>query len=212
MVNELSSEGTCFVSLSPSHCYGYWFFPPRLKQYFVAFTDCQSHLSVVLSCYLPQSVCLGCSCISIPVPLTSLSIAFFLASFASFGLSWSCLGLSSCFTAWKWHSCQCGTLECIPADLCSLAEPPASGCSCSGPAPSIPLLGVGAASWLFLLTNCSSEHVGWSFCPTCPCKSGQDWSLQIYMYSMKHEAGLGPHRGSRHWWLGGLSCTVTPFT
>lgn len=57
--------------------------------------------------------------------------------------------------------------------------------------------GVGAASWLFLLTNCSLEHVGRSFCPVCPCKSGQDWSFLIYMFSMKHKSRLGHQWGSQ---------------
>lgn len=113
-------------------------FSPRLKQYFVVFTDCHSHLSVMLSCYLPQSVCLGCSCISIPVHLTSLPLASFLASFASFGLfglTWAfpaglllgsdtvvCVG----YSVHPYKSLFPGRLE---------QHSPVSECYCSGPAP-----------------------------------------------------------------------------
>lgn len=99
------------------------FFSPRLKQYFVALTDCLVSLVSRAQLLLATvSVCLACSHISISVHLKSLSIASHLASFASSGLSWSYLGLSSCFTAGKWHSCQSGILQCIPTNLSSLAD------------------------------------------------------------------------------------------
>lgn len=145
----LSSGGTCFASLTPSHFCGYWFF--FLKTEAILCGSYRLPVSLVSRAQLllaTVSVCLGCSHISISVHLTSMAIASFLASFASFGLSWSYLGFSSWFAAWKWHSCQSGILQCITTNLSSLADWRNSTlqsltCYCSGPAPSIPLLSVG---------------------------------------------------------------------
>lgn len=86
--------------------------------------------SVWLIFYLPQTLLLGCSYIFILVHLTSPSIACFLASFASFGLSWPYSGVSTWFTVWNRHSCQSRvllwgftTLSSLTASKISVLQP-----------------------------------------------------------------------------------------
>lgn len=200
VVNELSSGGTCFASLIPSHFCGYWVFSPPdwsniLWLLQTACLTCQS--CSVAACH---SLCLGCSHVSISVHFTSLSIASFLTSFASFGLSWSYLGLSHWFTAWKWHSCQSGILQCMKSLFPGRLETAFSSLwmLLQWSSPSIPLLSLGWCRSCILIVPAHKLlfRTYWLIiCSICPCKSGQEWSFLIYMFSMKHKNRLGHHWG-----------------
>lgn len=119
----LPSGGTCFADLIPS-----WLTFMAIEYYlhiqaiFFGFHGLPVLFSLVHFLLATVSVLLGCSCISISVHLTSPSIACFLASFASFGLPWPYLGLSTWFTVCNRHSCQSRILLWLFTNLSSLAD------------------------------------------------------------------------------------------
>lgn len=119
------------------------FFPPRLKQYFVALADCLSHLSVVLSCCLPRFLSWLLSYfhfsafhLSVRCFLPHL-ICFFWAFFILLGpfLLVYCLEVTQLSV---WDTSVHPHKPLFPGRL--EQHSPASGCYCSGPTPSIPLL------------------------------------------------------------------------
>lgn len=122
VMNMLPSGGTRFADLIPSWL-TLWLLNiiSRFKRFFFGFHGLSVLFSLVHFLLATVSVLLGCSCISISVHLTS-SIARFLASFASFGLPWPYLGLSTWFTVCNRHNCQSRILLWLFTNPSSLAD------------------------------------------------------------------------------------------
>lgn len=180
------------------------FFSSKFKQYFLVFTDCLSLLfSFVHFLLATVSVFLGCSHFHFSAFNFSLHcllphlICFFWAFLTLLGpfqlvycLELAQLSIQDTLVS-HYKSLFPGRLEEQHSPVFDVLVQWSSPIDST----SWQWAGVGAVSWLFLLTNCCLEHVSWLVSPICPCKSGQYWSFLIYMFSVKHKTRFGHPRG-----------------